>query len=188
MASKDGGDLPASQLPDSVLQCVYSYWSRLRGGRAAPTRREIDPVEMPRNVLPDLMLTEVLRAAGTRRYRYRVVGSRIVDLAGRDPTWEYLDTALPSAFGYRDYILGLYDTLADRCLALYSRSIYVTADTGGKPAREAHRLMLPVVDPDGTVTHVLAAQVFQVHRGTLQKPFLSADDVHYGQTCRVVDG
>lgn len=187
MASIDFEHLPAAELPDDALLLTYRYWRALRGARIAPTRADIDPVEIPRTVLPDLMLTEVVRDGGTRRYRYRLVGSRIADLAGWDPTWQFVDTALPKAFGYCDYILGLYDALVARRQPLYSRSSYVTADPSRPPKRETHRLMLPVVEPDGAVGHVLAAQVFRVHQGVTQKPFLAPDGVSFGETRVIVD-
>lgn len=185
---KGWGYLPASQLPDPLLLSVFDYWSRLRSDRVAPARAEVDPIDMPRAVLPNLMLTEVRRTDAGRRYYYRLVGSRITELAGLEATWRFLDEALPEAGGYRDYILGLYDALVDGCQPLYSCSSYLTAEPTQQPERLAHRLMLPLADGDGTVTHVLAAQVFQVRRGVSQKPFLAADTVTYGDTRVVCDG
>ncbi|MBK1698628.1 PAS domain-containing protein [Rhodovibrio salinarum] len=185
MSSVAFEEMPASRLPDPVLTRLYRYWDALREARAGPTRPEVDPIDMPREVLPDLMLTEVVLADGTRRYRYRIVGSRIAEQAGADPTRQFLDEALPREFGYLDYILGLYDALVDIVRPLYSRSSYVTADTSSSPERETHRLMLPIVAAEGAVTHVLAAQVFHVQRGVTQKPFLSPDGVSYGETVLV---
>lgn len=177
--------LPACDLPDPTLLRMYQYWARLRGSRAGPSREEIDPVDLPREALPDLMLTEVVNDAGSRRYRYRLVGSRIAELAGRDPTRQFLDEALPDAFGYRDYILGLYDALADGREPVYSRSVYVTEDPTRPPQRETYRLMLPLCDGEA-VSHVLAIQVFQVQQGVRQKPFLAPDSIIYGDSRVVV--
>ena len=185
MRVTDFKHLPASDLPDPVLQRLYRYWSALKGTRNAPSRAEIDPVDIPRDVLPDLLLTEVLRPDGGRRYRFRLVGSRVTELAGRDPSRQFLDEALPTAFGYRDYIIRLYDTIDDIRQPLYSCSSYITFDTSQAPERGTHRLMLPLLDDAGRLTHVLAAQVFHVRRGVTQKPFLSPDEVVYGDT-RVV--
>ena len=175
----------ASALPDPALLALYRYWDALRGDRTAPTRAEVDPVHIPRTLLPDILLTEVVRTHGERRYRFRLVGSRVAELAGRDPSRQFLDEALPVKFGYRDYIIGLYDTIDDTGQPIYSRSSYITFDTSQAPERETHRLMLPLVDGEGTLTHVLAAQVFHVHRGVTQKPFLSPDQVVYGDTLLV---
>jgi hypothetical protein len=177
-----------AQLSHRVLVLLFDYWDRLRGDRPAPARLDIDPVEIPRQALPDILLTEVVRAPGARRYRFRLVGSRVVELAGRDPSRQFLDEVLPMAFGYRDYIIRLYDTIDDAREPLYSRSSYITYDTSQPPERETHRLMLPLLDGDGALTHVLAAQVFHVHRGVTQKPFLAPDEVVYGDTLLVRAG
>lgn len=177
--------LPASDLPDPTLLALYRYWEGVRGDRTAPARADVDPVHIPRALLPDLLLTEVVRTHGRRRYRFRLVGSRVSELAGRDLSRQFLDEALPGAFGYRDYIIGLYDAIDDTGQPVYSRSSYITFDTSQEPERETHRLMLPLVDGEGTLTHVLAAQVFHVQRGVTQKPFLSPDEVVYGDTLLV---
>ena len=177
--------LPASQLPARSLRKLYGYWDDLRGTRDGPARGEVDPVDIPREVLPDLLLTEVVSSDSGRRYRFRLVGSQVVEQAGRDPSRQFLDEALPIAFGYRDYIIGLYDTIADVRQPIYSRSSYITFDTSRHPERGTHRLMLPLLDDNGRLTHVLAAQAFQVHHGVIQKPFLDPDEVVYGETLLV---
>jgi hypothetical protein len=174
--------LPARDLPAPTLQALYGYWNGLRGTRRAPARGEVDPVDIPREILPDLLLTEVVSADSGRRYRFRLVGSRVVEQAGRDPSRQFLDEALPTEFGYRDYIVGLYDTIAEMLEPVYSRSSYITFDTGQRPERATHRLMLPLLDDDGALTHVLAAQAFELQHGVMQKPFLAPDEVVYGET------
>lgn len=189
IATEKLASIPVSSLPHESLVRLFTYWRRQRGDRWAPPRAEIDPVDMPRDILPDLLLTEVVQGETGRRYRFRLVGSRVTELAGRDPSWQFLDETLPREFGYRAYIVGLYDTLVEARQPIYSRSSYLTHDTGQYPERETHRLMLPLVDQQGeAVTHVLAAQVFHVHSGVTQKPFLAADNVTYGDTLTVHDG
>lgn len=185
MVASQFENLPATELPAAGLRQLYHYWSELRGDRAGPARCDVDPVHIPREILPDLLLTEVVRGDGGRRYRFRLVGSRVVELAGRDPTRQFLDEALPVAFGYRDYIVGLYDALDDTRQPLYSRSSYMTFETTQTPERETHRLMLPLLDAAGALTHVLAAQVFQINCGVVQKPFLAPDQIVYGDTLLV---
>ncbi|MGH6959636.1 MAG: hypothetical protein ACREE7_04055 [Dongiaceae bacterium] len=46
-----------------------------------PRRADIDPLEIPRRNLPDLMLIDVLH--DPERYRYRLVGTRVVAPAPR---------------------------------------------------------------------------------------------------------
>lgn len=63
---------------------IYEYWDTLRGERAMPARRDIDPLSIPRDLLPGIVLTEVLGEPPW--LRYRLVGTAQVALRGQDPT------------------------------------------------------------------------------------------------------
>jgi len=63
---------------------IYEYWDGKRAGRPMPARRDIDPLDIPTDLLPGIVLTEVLPAAPW--LRYRLVGTAQVVLRGRDPT------------------------------------------------------------------------------------------------------
>lgn len=175
-----------ARLTERSLTAAFAYWDRLRGDRDVPARAAVDPIDIPPGLLPNLMLTDVIQEGGRPRYRYRVVGSRIAELAGRDPTWEFVDETLPAAHGYRDYILALYDAIFAWRAPVYSHSSYVTSDPTHPPEREAQRLMLPLAEPDGPVSHVLSVQVFAVRHGAQQKPFLAADGYTQGDTAFVI--
>jgi hypothetical protein len=70
------------QVPVSVHLDLYRYWDSKRAGRAIPARHDIDPAEM-RHLLPHLSLVE---ATIEGRFRYRLVGTRVVQDLGRDVT------------------------------------------------------------------------------------------------------
>ena len=61
-------------------RALYAYWDRLRAGRAAPERGELDPGAI-RAVLGDVMILEV---GGAHRYAVRLAGTRICSLMGRE--------------------------------------------------------------------------------------------------------
>lgn len=63
---------------------IYEYWNAKRGGRVMPARRDIDPLSIPRDLLPGIVLTEVLQEPPW--LRYRLVGTAQVALRGSDPT------------------------------------------------------------------------------------------------------
>jgi len=66
---------------------AYSYWRTRRPSMALlPSRRDLDPLEMPRSLLPWINLIEVHRANEDIRYRHRLVGTGIVDMRKRDGT------------------------------------------------------------------------------------------------------
>jgi hypothetical protein len=73
------------------VQRLYEYWRAKAGAEGAvPRRGDIDPTELP-DLLPNLMLLDVER--DPLRFRYRLVGTRVVDFSYRDFTGTYLDEA-----------------------------------------------------------------------------------------------
>lgn len=59
---------------------LYDYWQRLRGSRPAPDRTEIEPSDI-RRILGD---TFILEATADRDYRFRLAGTRVCALYGRE--------------------------------------------------------------------------------------------------------
>lgn len=66
------------------IRRIWEYWNSCRGDRPMPSRRDLDPLDIPADLLPGILLTEVLRAPPW--LRYRLVGTAQVALRGRDPT------------------------------------------------------------------------------------------------------
>ncbi len=59
---------------------LYDYWQRLRGSRPAPERTEIEPSDI-RRILGD---TFILEAVSRTEYRFRLAGTRVCALYGRE--------------------------------------------------------------------------------------------------------
>jgi hypothetical protein len=59
---------------------LYAYWDRVRNGRAAPRRFEIEPGKIA-PLLPDTFIAECER---TFSYRFRLAGTRICEQFGRE--------------------------------------------------------------------------------------------------------
>lgn len=71
---------------------AYSYWlARRPGPGLVPSRQDIDPLEMPRSLLPWINLIEVHRKDGSLSYRHRLVGTGIVDMRNRDGTGRWFE-------------------------------------------------------------------------------------------------
>ncbi len=62
---------------------LHKYWAAKRGERRAPGRCDIDPIEI-RAHLGTLFMLDVLDEG--LDYRYRLIGTRIVEISGRDAT------------------------------------------------------------------------------------------------------
>ena len=74
----------------------YDYWLRRSAGKPMPARADIDPLDIPR-LLPNLFLIDVVPGR-PRRYRFRLVGTRIAELEG-EITNRFLDEFVPGAAG-----------------------------------------------------------------------------------------
>lgn len=74
------------------LQELFDYWQQKRGNNGLPSRRDISPIDFPRH-LPNLMLVDVERGADkpVPRFRYRLVGTTIVEASSEDRTGRYFD-------------------------------------------------------------------------------------------------
>lgn len=127
-----------SALNDPRLVGFYDYWRSLRGGRRMPARRDVDPLQMPPGVLPDLMLIEV--AGPPRRYRYRLVGTHVVEASGEDRTGRYFDEV--AYFRVNPAVIRHYDAVADSGRPMHSLEPFTNFRTGG--TYEVERLLLPL--------------------------------------------
>jgi hypothetical protein len=77
-----------------ILNQLHAYWQRKRGARPAPSWKEIDPAEIV-PLLPHLFLIEAVGAPP--RFRYRLIGTGVVALTGRDLTGHFVDENLEPA-------------------------------------------------------------------------------------------
>ena len=79
---------------EAEFLALLAYWqSKLVPGRL-PGRQHIDPTELPRRHLSQLLLLDVVEAAVPklrRRYRFRVAGTAFATIAGRDATGLHYD-------------------------------------------------------------------------------------------------
>lgn len=64
----------------AATRALYAYWDRLRAGRSAPERSDLDPGAI-RTLLGDVFLLE---QGGADRYLVRLAGTRICALLGRE--------------------------------------------------------------------------------------------------------
>jgi len=79
------------ELPAGGIRDVYVYWLGKRRNGRLPLRRDINPVELNPEWLPNLFMYRVEDG----RFRCILVGTRIVQVRGRDETGTFLDEILP---------------------------------------------------------------------------------------------
>lgn len=83
---------PSKQTMVSAKTCAFrDHWRMLCGDRPMPPRGTLDPLGIT-TLLPHIVLVDVLR--DPLQFRYRLVGTFVTGLAGRDATGRFLDRAL----------------------------------------------------------------------------------------------
>jgi hypothetical protein len=136
---------------DAIKQ-MYRYWRSRCDGDRMPKRSAIDPVDIPR-FLPQLTIVEVV--PDERRYVYRLVGTKEVDIRGRDPTGK---SVLDGFFGPSlDDALGCYDIVVATRAPHYDDAPYITPD--GRFSDD-ETLFLPLSEDGETVNRILVFGTF----------------------------
>ena len=165
-------------IADARLRALFGYWREKRGDRAMPARADLDPLEIP-TLLPIVGLVDVLDDGA--RFRYRLVGTEMVDADGHDPTGRFLDEALPDS-GYADYLIGLFREVTRERRALYGES-----DSRGRGRIECQvrRLLMPLSRDGQAVDMIFGGQVAVASGRGAQTPG-SADAGPFHEIVRVL--
>jgi hypothetical protein len=132
-----------------AIRRFWDYWNRCRGDRPMPGRQDIDPLDIPADLLPGILLTEVLQQPPW--LRYRLVGTAQVALRGRDPTGQ------PVAGNYMGAHLGLpdedvmlnYRIVIEKRIPVYTYNPVIGATPDGssmrqQPMRANSSLLMPL--------------------------------------------
>ena len=135
-------------MQQSTSRQLYAYWDRVRNGRIAPRRFEIEPGQIA-SVLPETFIAEHVGVPGCR---FRLVGTKICAQFGK----ELRGSDLLSLFGTEDR----------DSLAALLRSVYCDAAMGEvqfDAYTEAHRhvkfemILLPLIHTGNTVNRILGS-------------------------------
>lgn len=132
---------------------LYEYWAARAADRRAPSRSDIDPLDLPGAMLPHLLLIDVER--DPLEFRYRLAGTAADTIHGQS-----LRGVRISALRPEDFARTLHDDLArmDRDLApQFVELSYVNRE--GK-TRRYRVLRLPMCGDDGRLAMVLVLADF----------------------------
>jgi len=139
-------EFPETCHPDTIT--MYKYWQEKCGDRTMPARCDIDPVEMPRRLLPGICIVDVV--TDERRYVYRLVGTGDAEVRGNDPTGK---SVLEGFFGpSAEDALSCYDKVV-KSRAPFLDAAPFTAPCGKYVNEET--LFLPLSDDGMTVNKIL---------------------------------
>jgi hypothetical protein len=155
LAISNLGEYISSAVPE-----VCKYWIEKAGGRAAPTRNEVDVLEMPKSHLPRLLIVDI--ELEPFRVKYRLVGTHFSRQLAVDFTGKYLDQlVLPGTL--RDEAIDLYRAVQRTGLPAVGHYGY-PKQGGGQALTEF--AILPISNGE-IVTHCLAVE----HYGVLDPAF-----------------
>jgi hypothetical protein len=141
---------------DPVLGAALAYWDGKRRGRPMPQRCDIDPLEL-RPLLSHLQITEVID--GGSRFRYRLVGTAIVEAFGAEFTGRYVDELMS---GDRDsFVHACYRAVCASRRPAFVRSKYATTKNIDLTA---NRLLVPLSEDGAGVNQILGALTFEFAR------------------------
>lgn len=135
-----------------VIVALLSYWQEKAAGREMPSRRDIDPAEM-RRLLPHIYMVDVAPAAP--HFRFRLIGTEIVQLLGRDFTGRAIDEA---SYGSAAAPLArIMRTVVERRrpVGFQGRIFYIR----GQEWRRVESVLLPLSGQDGAIDIILAGLV-----------------------------
>ncbi|WP_428247938.1 PAS domain-containing protein [Ferrovibrio sp.] len=138
---------------DPLLLEVAIYWASKRSSRFAPHRDDISPIDLPRRLLPHLVIAELLHEPFD--VRFRLVGSHMAEKFGRDFAGERINDVMRD--DYAAYIRGLFRRVFDTAGPVYSESPF-RWDHGGHG--RTRRLMLPLTTDGSSVSQVMVLQVW----------------------------
>jgi hypothetical protein len=148
------------------LTAFLDLWRAMSSAVSGVPPRRMMTARVLKNYLTDLLLVERVDEASGRRYRVRLVGTRISAITG-DVTGKFFDEFVPA------YLIPRWDGVSDRVLA------------DGKPLRFEGRVLMnnqtnlmaeyisaPLADETGKATMVLT--VFSLTDTSALEPAMSA--------------
>lgn len=151
-------------LPDPSLVWLYDHWrSLVKSLGRLPYRTELDPLDMPRSVLPSMLIIE---REPEGRYCCRLAGTRLREIYGFEIAGRYLDDVMArDAAAFR---IAIYDrVLKDGCAAFCRLRFAV-------PGREfvaSDRLYVPALsDESGEATVLFGVQRFVMSSEIVGEP------------------
>jgi len=149
----NSNSISALPVADPHLLALLRYWLAKRRTLPLPARRDIDPLEIGPDLLPGLVMTDLLER-GTR-VRFRLVGTAVVKRMGSDPTGRYLERELRG---------GWFDAFGSLCRLVYAERAPVYAECemhwgSGRTMRLAS-LLLPLTQDGPDPAIALAGLAF----------------------------
>lgn len=139
---------------DPILGRALAYWAGKRGGRSMPRKRDIDPIDIPLKILPNLQIIEVID--GGARFRYRLIGTALVEAYGKDFSGIIVDELFPD--DRLNFVQEIYRSVCASRAPIFSRNKYHTPRNA---ELFSMRVYMPLSEDNLAVHHILGAMHFE---------------------------
>ncbi len=138
-------------LPAEPLRVLMRHWASLAAGPGAPQFGAIDPL-LFKNALGYVNILEAI--PGSTDCRYRLYGSIVASFSGFDMTGKRLSQHPAS-----DYVVAFSLATTIACMRRGQPLLTQRQPAGAERTYRWPRLILPLADPDGSVSRVVVATV-----------------------------
>ena len=141
----------------AASEALYAYWNEVRRGRIAPERLEIQPARIGSMLLD----TFILERVDTRRFRFRLTGTRVSQRFGMDlRSMDFLERWSPADRALLEHHL---EAITDRgCAGVFTAEAQTTTALGMPPDPRTltfEVLILPLVHTTSAIDRLLCALV-----------------------------
>ena len=153
-----------AHVKDERLRRLLAHWLERRGDDIAPARSAIDPTAIT-PILSSVWMCDFL--PGERRFRMRLAGEEINHLYGRAITHSYFeDIIAPTMLAdvMRRYLRVVEEPAIMHC----GGHIYLASER----SQVGERVVLPLADESGALTHVIGASVFRLDPLVVEGPIV----------------
>ncbi len=143
---------------DEMIRAMWAYTRRCVGPTGLPTRTKFDPIAIP-GLLGHIWILD--REGRDGALRYRLVGTKIVEAIGKDPTGTGLRESIGARADADPDLFARYDFMLATGLATWRQGPahhYARLDY-----RVVENLCVPFARADGTIEQIVALSVY--HRG-----------------------
>ena len=154
-------DITEGRYPE--LCFVFEYWDALRGDRLAPSRHEIDPVDL-KDVLPRITFIEYDPV--TDAFRFRLAGTELFNLHNREIAYTAIADMRPPE--YRDLLHVHYKEVIDSKAPNAYEIFFITRDD---TRRYYATLRVPLSEDNATVRQIMSIDNFSDRWADLEPYF-----------------
>lgn len=163
MTASPSGPLP-TDAPDARshphLAALLDYWLSIEPPGRLPGRQHLDPLDLPRPLLPWLYLLDVVpRQDGAPHFRFRLIGTALVEKFERDSTGRRFDE-LYEPEAVRRMEVGLRRAIAEGRPVAAERSMPVR----GREFLRFKRLICPLAADGETVDMTIGVHGYNALR------------------------